>query len=110
MKKLNEFTLRFKVQIFYTLMAVVLSLGAYIGYWTVDRYEVFARGILGCTVLYFIYRQYKEGTEEPIGLLVDFTKDLRLLPGLFLISIIGMWATVQIVQMILYLINLFRNP
>ena len=110
MYKLREFIFRFKNQIFFTLMAVVISLGAYIGYWTVDRYAVFARGVLGCTVLYFIYRQYKEATEEPTGLQVDLKKDLRFLPGLFLISIIGMWATIQVVQMVLYLINLFRNP
>jgi len=101
-----------KNQIFFGLVAIVGILGAYVGYVTVDRYEIIVRATLGLTVLYLLYREYllpKGAPNKPVNIRIEIPNALRYLVIDFLVMIIAFWASIQVLHLIWYLRDLFAN-
>jgi len=101
-----------KNQIFFGLVVIVGILGAYVGYVTVDRYEIIVRATLGLTVLYLLYREYllpKGAANKPVNIRIEIPNALRYLVIDFLVMIIAFWASIQVLHLIWYLRDLFAN-
>jgi hypothetical protein len=89
-----------------TIMAFAVF-GIYIARLTFRPYEYLARGILGCTVLFLLYRLYTspKNVEKPTGFIIEFPKDLNFIPFGFYWSIIIYWSSRLVIDMISWLIN-----
>ena len=101
-----------KNQIFFGLVAIVGILGAYIGYVTVDRYEIIVRATLGLTVLYLLYREYlspKSAANKPVNIRIEFPNALRYLVIDFLVMIIAFWASIQVLHLVWYFRDIFTT-
>jgi hypothetical protein len=106
--KFRRFLLRFKNQFFFFLVAVLVALGAYIGFITVDRYKMVVDATLGITVLYLLYEKFlspQRNSDESTGIQVKLPQDLKYLIYACTFTIIGFWAGVQVIHLIRYLVN-----
>lgn len=112
MDKIKRFVNDYRYQIFLITEIALLLLGAYIAYLTVYRFEVFVRAVLGLTILYLIHLEYavfKRLKNESFGVKFELPKDLRYFIMDFFVIIIFVWAGVQVLDLIRYLIRLFTN-
>ncbi len=112
MNKFKEFVMRFKNPIFFSLLAVIGIFGVYVGYVTVDRYQVIVSGVLGLSTLYLLYLDYlssQKNFNKHVGIRIEFPKDLRYLGYGFFLVIIMFWAMIQVVHAFWYLMGLFKN-
>ena len=101
-----------KSQTFFRLAWLVGILGAYVGYVTVDRYEIIVRATLGLTVLYLLSREYfspKGIPDKPVDDWMEIPVALRYLFVAFLAMIIAFWASIQVLHLIWYLRDMFVN-
>ena len=101
-----------KSQTFFRLAWLVGILGAYVGYVTVDRYEIIVRATLGLTVLYLLYREIflpKGIPGKPVEDWMEIPVALRYLVVAFLVTIIAFWASIQVLHLVWYLRDLFAN-
>lgn len=106
--QLKRFIFHFKNQIFLGIEIVIVILGIYVAYVTVYRYEIIVRATLGLTVHYLLYRAYmlpKRIDNKPIGIQVDFPRDIKLFVIDFFAIVVMIWAGVQVLDMIRYFIN-----
>lgn len=112
MNKFKEFVMHFKNPIFFSLLVIIGILGVYVGYVTVDRYQVIVSGVLGLSTLYLLYLDYlspqKNGNKR-VGIGIEFPKDLRYLGYGFFLVIIMFWAMIQVVHVFWYLMGLIKN-
>ena len=112
MDKIKIFTLRYKKQIFFSLVGLFSAAGACIGYVTVDRYEIIVRATLGFVVLYMINRQFlspRKNVNESIGVQLEFPRDLKYLVYGFFLTIIMSWSGIQMLYLMWYLKAIFTN-
>lgn len=94
--------------ILYVMVAGISALGVYIGLETVDRYEVIVRAVLGITVLYSFYRYYmhpKKMSDAPVETRIGISDYPKYLMIVFVVSTIGLWASIQVLPLIGYLMN-----
>ena len=110
MEKFRKLLIDYRYQVFLVIEIVVLVAGSYVAYLTVYRYEIFVRAILGLTIhiLFFLeYVVFGRLKNESFGVKFEFPKDLRYFVADFLVIIIPIWAGVQVVDLIRYMIRMF---
>src|SRR5262245_18915778 len=112
MDKLKKSIASSTYTIFLVTEIVISIIGAYIAYLTVYRFEVFVRGVLGLTIhlLFFLeYVVFKRLKNESFGMKFEFPKDIRYFIADFFVVIILVWAGVQVLDLIRYLLNIVMN-
>src|SRR5690348_6703053 len=85
-------------------------MGAYVAYVTVYRLEVFVKAVLGLGVIYLFYREFfvfRKLRPSPSYEKFDFPKDLKYLFANFFVVLVLVWANVQVLELIRYLIHIF---
>ena len=105
--------LDYRHQVFLVMEIAVLVIGAYVAYLTVYRFEVFVRAALGLTIHYLFYLEYfvfrRMHDTESFFVRFEFPKDIRYFVMDFFVIIILVWAGVQVLDLIRYLIHTFSN-
>ena len=97
-----------KNKIFFIMLIVAIISGMYIGIATVYRYEIIVRGILGLATFYLIHLLFvppKNFVSKPIGIQVEFPRDLKYIASGFFLSIIMYWSGQHLLDVVLYLMN-----
>jgi hypothetical protein len=110
LNKIREFISHFKIQIFFTLVATACALGVYAAFVTVDQYEIVVDATLGFTVLYLLLLKFltiQRASNEPTGIKLEFPKDLKYIFFGFFITMIALWASIQVLNLIWYLMDIF---
>lgn len=111
MKTSREFLARFKTPIFFTIVTITSVIGAFIALSTVDRYQIIVNAVLGLTVLYEFYKDFrsiKKKPDEPKGIHIELPRDLKYLGIALFLTVIGIWAGSQILYLIWFLLNLSK--
>ena len=75
MNKDKRFILDHKNQIYFSLVAIIGTLGVHVGFITVDRYKTIINGTLGVTVLYLLSEKFlspRKSNDEPTGIQKNF--------------------------------------
>ena len=111
MKTFREILVRFKTPIYFTIVTITSVLGAFFALSTVDRYQIIVNAVLGLTVLYEFYKDFrsiKKKPDEPKGIHIEFPRDLKYLSIALFVTIIGVWAGNQILYLIWFLLNLSK--
>lgn len=109
MEKFRKLLVDYRYQVFLVIEIVVLVAGGYVAYLTVYRYEIFVRAILGLTIhfLFFLeYVMFRRLKNESFGVKFEFPKDIRYFVADFLVIIILIWAGMQVVDLIRYMIRI----
>jgi len=102
----------YRYRIFLVVEIVMVAIGAYVAYVTVYGYEIIVRAVLGLTVLYLLYREYvllKTMGNKSFGVKFEFPKDIKYFVIDFFVVIVMIWAGVQVLDLIRYLIYIFTN-
>ncbi|SRR6266498_55236 len=112
MDKFKKSILRYKNQLYFSLAAIVIALGVFIGFITVDRYKTIVNATLGGTVLYLLYDKFLspksiDHQHTKSGVEVELPHDLKYFIYGLISTIIAFWAGVQVIHLIWYLINTF---
>lgn len=97
----------------FTIEVSVLIVGAFIGFITVYRFAILARAVLGLTIGYFVYLEYVvfRRTHDNASFFIkfEFPKDVKYFVLDFVLMIIMAWSSVQVLDLIRYLIHIFIN-
>ena len=112
MEKFNSFISTYKNQIYFSLAVILMALGVYIGFKTVDQFQIIVNAALGITVLYLLYDKFfSHGriNNQLADNQVKLPQDLKKLVYAFIGTIIGFWATAQVVRLVYYLINILMG-
>jgi hypothetical protein len=107
--KLKRFISLYKNQLYFSLVAIVGTLGVYVGSMTVDRYKTIVNGTLGSTVLYLLYEKFlspRRSGDEPGGIQIELPQDLKKLFYAFFAAIVGFWAGAQVVNLVFYIVSI----
>lgn len=107
MDKFKSLIINYRYQIFIVIEVSILIIGAYIAFLTVYRFEIFVRAALGFTIHYLLFLEYvvtKRLKNENFGTKFEFPKDIRYFVMDFVVVIILVWAGIQILDLIRYLI------
>ena len=110
LKIIKGFDMLNQNRLFYLSGAIFCLLGAYVAFMTVDKYAVIVHGVLGGTVLYFVYLLFLSNRrignrmiDEP----PEFPRDFRYFGFGFILTLILFWASVQVLHLIWYIIARF---
>ena len=112
MKKIKNLVSDHQVKILYVTQLVFWVIGACVAYLTVYRFEIFVKAVLGLGVIYLFYREFfvfRRLQPSPFYEKFDSPKDLKYLFVNFLVVLVLVWANVQVLELIRYLINIFRK-
>ena len=112
MKESHKLTVTIKNQTFLILFVVSCIVGGYVAHKTADQYAIVVRGILGVTVIFFMWLEFfstKEWAIETKEIQLEIPNDLRYFLYGFIFSAIGFWAGIQILNLVWYLLRLASN-
>ena len=112
MKESNKLTVTIKNRTFLMLFVLACIVGGYVAHMTADQYAIVARGILGVTVIFFMWLEFfssKEWIIETEKIQLEIPKDLRYFLYGFIFSAIGFWAGIQILNLVWYLLRLISS-
>ena len=100
---------------FTTLVVVSMALGLLFAYQTVNQYQVFVRAALGFATICLLFlvlgirERIKSGTINlPAEVKLDLAHYLRFFSFVFIGTIFGFYAIVQIINLLIYLFDLIR--
>ena len=98
--------IRIRKYAFITLLIVLVLLSIFIAFITYRYYAVVARGITGLVMLYLLYffGKYINMDASMDTLLLD-PKRGKYLISAFIVPLISYWATLQIYEMILFVLK-----
>ena len=112
MDKLKRLFVDHRYKIFLIIQITILIAGGFVAYLTVYRFAIFVRAALGLTTIYLFFLEYvvlKRLKNESFGVKFEFPKDIRYFVMDFFVFIIMVWAGVQVLDLIRYLIHIFAN-
>ena len=112
MKKIKSLVSDHQVKILYATQVVFWCIGVYVAYLTVFRFEIFVKAVLGLGVVYLFYREFfvfRKLRPSAFYEKFDFPKDLKYLFANFFAVLVLVWANVQVIELIRYLIHIFVN-
>lgn len=95
----------------YALLIAFGLLGADVAVMTVQRYAVVVRAILGLAVVYLGTEKYlfsqslRSEKRDDVHLLFEFPSNIKYFVLIFIMSLIGVWALMQIIIMVFFYIN-----
>ena len=111
MDKFKRLLVTHRSTVFFAMEIAILIIGAYVAYLTVYRFEIFVKAALGLTIHYLFYLEYfvfrRMHDSESFFVKFDFPKDMRYFIIDFFVVIILVWAGLQVLDMVRYLIRLF---
>ena len=112
MDKFKRLVVDYRYQIFLVIQIAIGIVGVFVAYLTVYRFPIFVRAVLGLTIHYLFFLEYvvfKRLKNESFGIKFEFPKDIRYFIMDFFVIIILVWAGVQVLDMIRYLIHIFAS-
>ena len=107
MNKFKRLKVDYSYQIFLAIEIATVAIGVFVAYLTVYRFEVFVRAALGLTIHYLLFREYivfRRITNESLGVKFEFPKDIKYFVIDFFVIIVMVWAGVQVLDLIRYLL------
>jgi len=93
-----------------TIEIIVLIAGGFVAYLTVYRYGLIVRAVLGLVIHYLFFLEYvvfRRLNNESFGIKFEFPKDLKYFVIDFFVIMILVWAGVQVLDLIRYLVHIF---
>jgi len=108
--KFKRLIVSYRYQILLAIEIAIVSVGAFVAYLTVYRFEIFVRAALGLTIHYLFFLEYvvfRRMAHEAFGVKFEFPKDIKYFVIDFFVVVIMIWAAVQVLDLIRYLINIF---
>lgn len=112
LEKFRKLLLSYQYQIFLVIQIAIGIIGVYVAYLTVYRFEIFVRAVLGLTIHYLFFLEYvvfKRLKNESFGVEFRFPRDIKYFITDFFVIIVMVWAGVQVLDLIRYLIQLFTT-
>ena len=112
MDKLKRLFVDHRYKIFLVIQIALLIAGGFIAYLTVYRFAIFVRAVLGLATIYLFFLEYvvlKRLKDESFGIKFEFSKDIRYFVTDFFVFIVIVWAGVQVLDLIRYLIHIVIN-
>lgn len=112
MNKIREFIVRYKNLIFFSLLGASCTFGVYVGYITVDRYQVIVSGVLGLSTLYLLNLEFlssKRISNKRSGIRIELPKDLIYLVYGFFLTIIMFWAMIQVIHVFGFMAEFIKS-
>ena len=78
--------------------------GLYIGYLTINKYELLQRGILGGTILVLLYLTFFRSKDLSLNLNrpIEFQKDIIYIPVTIFLSVLVYWVISDISNMVMH--------
>ena len=112
MNTIKKYFLRYKNQIFVSLIIAACAFGVYLANIVEDRHNTLVNGILSLSVLYLMYIAFlspKRIVDAPNELRFESLKSLKYLIFGFFWTMILFWASGYILNLIVYLLSRFIN-
>ncbi|MBI5822917.1 MAG: hypothetical protein HZB18_02745 [Chloroflexi bacterium] len=93
----------------YTIfVAIAMAAGFYVGVITVDKYEMFVRGVLSGTTLILIHFLFNPPKNFLVKRSAKLPQDLKYVLVGFFLAIIGTWSVFHILDTIIYYGNMIE--
>ena len=113
MEKLKSLVLGYRPQILLLLEIIILIIGGLVAYFTVYRYALIVRAVLGLTIIYLFYLEYvifrMAHDDRAFFIRFELPKDIKYFVIDFFVIIILVWSGVQVLDLIRYLIHIFAG-
>ena len=112
MDKLKKLFVDHQYKVFLVIQITILIVGGFIAYLTVYRFAIFVKAVLGLATIYLFFLEYvvhKRLKNESFGINFEFSKDIRYFVADFIVFVVIVWAGVQVLDLIRYLIRIFIN-
>src|SRR5258706_5579607 len=90
----------------YALVIVIVVLGVNVGF-VIEHYDVIVRGTLGLTVMYLASQNaFLKKNKDAFDIFLGFPKNIKYIVFLFVYTLVGCWAIIQVFEMVLFLVKL----